>query len=108
MEVAQIAANLPFVLRTVAGTAALGIGVNVDRRADRRPLSSPRMNTRATDHQLHVVLTTTAIMVIFSVLAGVTVAALVQRRTLRWLLRGRATLDRRRPPRAAPAARHGA
>jgi adenylate cyclase len=87
VEVAQIAANLPFVMRTVAGTAALGIGVNVIGVLIVTVVVGA-MNTRATDHQLQVVLATTAIMVLFSVLAGVTVAALVQRRTLRWLLRG--------------------
>jgi adenylate cyclase len=46
------------------------------------------MNTTASDHQLRVVLTTTAIMVLFSVIVGVSVGALVQRRTFRWLLRG--------------------
>jgi adenylate cyclase len=87
VEVSKIAANLPFVLRTIVGTAALGVGVNVVGVAI-VTLVVAAMNARATDHQLTVVLTTTGIMLAFSVLAGVTVAALVQRRTLRWLLRG--------------------
>ena len=87
VEVAQIAANLPFVARTVAGTAALAIGVNIVGVAI-VTLVVTAMNTTATSHQLRVVLTATAIMVVFSVIAGVTIGALVQRRTLRWLLRG--------------------
>jgi adenylate cyclase len=87
VEVAQIAANLPFVMRTVAGTAALGVGVNIIGVLI-VSIVVGAMNTQATDHQLRVVLATTSIMVLFSVIAGVTVAALVQRRTLRWLLRG--------------------
>src|SRR5689334_1194738 len=46
------------------------------------------MNTTATDHQLRVVLTTTAIMVLFSMIVGVSVGAILQRRTFRWMLRG--------------------
>jgi adenylate cyclase len=86
-DVSQIAANLPFVLRTVLGIAALGIGVNVIGVAVVSAIVAA-MNGTATGHQLHVVLTVTIVMVVFSVLAGVTAATLVQRRTVRWLLRG--------------------
>jgi adenylate cyclase len=86
-EVSQVAANLPFVLRTVAGTAALGVGVNVIGVLI-VTLIVAAMNTTATDHQLRVVLTTTGVMVSISLIVGVSVGALLQRRTLGWLLRG--------------------
>jgi class 3 adenylate cyclase len=93
LEVSQIAANLPFVLRTIVGTAVLGISVNVVGVVI-VTLIVAAMNTTATDHQLRVVLTTTGIVVLFSVAAGVSIGALLQRRTLRWLLRGeRPSLD---------------
>jgi adenylate cyclase len=87
VEVSQIAANLPFVLRTIVGTAALGVGVNVIGVLIVAAVIGA-MNAKATSHQLHVLLVTTGIMVAFSVVAGVSVAVVVQRRTLRWLLRG--------------------
>jgi class 3 adenylate cyclase len=87
VEIAQVAANVPFVLRTAIGTAVLGIAVNVIGVLA-VSLIVAAMNTTATDHQLRVVLTTTTVMVLFSMVAGVSAGALVQRRTLRWLLRG--------------------
>jgi adenylate cyclase len=87
VEVSQIAANLPFVLRTVVGTAVLGIGVNVVGVVI-VTLIVAAMNTTATDHQLRVVLVATAVMVLLSLVAGVSIGAVLQRRTLRWLLRG--------------------
>src|SRR5437867_4405068 len=74
-------------MRTAVGTAVLGIAVNVIG-VIAVTLIVAAMNTTATDHQLRVVLTTTGIMVLFSMVAGVSAGALVQRRTLRWLLRG--------------------
>jgi adenylate cyclase len=82
-----MAANVPFVVRTIVGTAALGIGVNIIGVLIVTGVVGA-MNATATDHQLRVVLTATVAMVLFAVLTGVTVAAVVQRRTLRWLLRG--------------------
>jgi adenylate cyclase len=87
VEVSQVAANVPFVLRTVLGTAVLGILVNVIGVVI-VSLTVAAMNTTATGHQLRVVLTTTTVMVLFSVVVGVSAGAVVQRRTLRWLLRG--------------------
>jgi hypothetical protein len=84
LDESHMAANLPFVLRTIIGTAALGIGVNIVGVLIVSGVVGA-MNTAANDHQLRVVLTATVIMVLFAVLTGVTVAALVQRRTLRWL-----------------------
>jgi class 3 adenylate cyclase len=89
VEVARIAANLPFVVRTIVGTAVLGIGVNVIGVIV-VTLVVGAMNASANDHQLRVVLWATGIMLVVSVVAGVTIAALLQRRTLRWLLRGEA------------------
>lgn len=87
VEVAQVAANVPFVLRTVVGTAVLGILVNVVGVII-VTLTVAAMNTTASDHQLRVVLTTTCVVVLLTVIAGVSVGAVLQRRTLRWLLRG--------------------
>jgi adenylate cyclase len=87
VEVSQIAANVPFVLRTVVGTAVLGILVNVVGVVI-VTLTVAAMNTTATSHQLRVVLTATGAMVLFSMIAGVSAGAVLQRRTLRWLLRG--------------------
>lgn len=87
LDVSHLAANVPFVVRTIVGTAVLGIGVNVIGVAI-VGLVVGAMNATASDHQLRVVLTATVLMVLFSVAAGVTVAVVVQRRTLRWLLRG--------------------
>ncbi|HZC71327.1 MAG TPA: adenylate/guanylate cyclase domain-containing protein [Jatrophihabitans sp.] len=87
VEVSQIAANLPFVVRTVVGTCALTMGVNfVGVIVVTAVLGA--MNTTATDHQLRVVLITTGVMTLFAMIVGMSVGALVQRRTLRWLLRG--------------------
>lgn len=87
VEVSQVAANVPFVLRTVAGTAVLGILVNVVGVVI-VSLTVAAMNTTATGHQLRVVLVTTTVVVLFSMVVGVSSGAVVQRRTLRWLLRG--------------------
>jgi adenylate cyclase len=48
------------------------------------------MNTTASGHHLRALLTTTVIMVVFSMIVGVSLGAVLQRRTLRWLLRGEA------------------
>jgi adenylate cyclase len=87
VQVSQIAANLPFVLRTIVGTAALGVGINVVGVVV-VSLIVAAMNTTASGHQLRVVLVTTAIMVAVSMIVGVSAGAVLQRRTLRWLLRG--------------------
>jgi len=87
VDAAQLAQNLPFVLRTFLGTAVLGIGVNVVGVII-VAVVVVAMNTTATSHQLRVVGAAVAIMVVFSAVAGVTIGATRQRRTLRWLLRG--------------------
>jgi adenylate cyclase len=87
IDVAAIAENMPLVVRTVGGMAVVGIGVNVIGVAVISAVIAA-MNARATSHQLSVLLTATGIMVAFSVATGVVAATLVQRRTLRWLLRG--------------------
>ena len=87
IDVGQIAANLPFVARTVGGMAVVGVGVNVIGVIVVTAVIGA-MNAHANEHQLRVVLTVTGIMLVTSVLTGVVAATLVQRRTLRWLLRG--------------------
>src|SRR3954447_4851724 len=89
IEVGPIAANMPFVVRTVGGMAVLGIGVNVIGVIVVSAVIAA-MNARADSHQITVLLTVTAIMVGFSVITGVLAATLVQRRTLHWMLRGEA------------------
>jgi adenylate cyclase len=87
IDVDRIAANLPFVVRTVGGMAVLGVGVNVIGVAVVAAVIAA-MNARASHHQFHVLLTVTLVMVGISVVVGVVAATLVQRRTLHWLLRG--------------------
>ncbi|HKC28563.1 MAG TPA: adenylate/guanylate cyclase domain-containing protein, partial [Jatrophihabitans sp.] len=71
----------------VLGTAVLGVGINLIGVAIVTAVIAA-MNTTASAHQLRVVLTTTGVMVLFSVIVGVSLGAILQRRTLRWLLRG--------------------
>ena len=87
IDVSHVAANVPFVLRTVVGLGLLGIGINVIGVVVVGLLVAA-MNTSATTHQLVVMLVTSGVLTIGSVIAGVAAATLVQRRTLRWLLRG--------------------
>lgn len=87
LDVSLVAANVPFVLRTFVGLAVLGVGTNVIGVLVIALLVTA-MNTTTTDHQLRVMLTAGAIATAASVVLGVASAALVQRRTLRWLLRG--------------------
>ncbi|MGI8677886.1 MAG: adenylate/guanylate cyclase domain-containing protein [Jatrophihabitans sp.] len=86
-DISLIAANLPFVVRTFFGLAVVGIGLNVIGVLV-VSLLVVAMNAKASGHQLTVVLTAAAILTAASVIVGVALAALVQRRTLRWLLRG--------------------
>lgn len=86
-DISLIAANLPFVLRTFLGLAVLGIGLNVIGVLAVALLVSAT-NATATDHQLTVMLLTAGILTAASVVVGVGLATVVQRRTLRWLLRG--------------------
>ena len=97
IDVGQIAANMPLVVRTVGGMAVLGIGVNVIGVVVLTAVVAA-MNARAREHPLAVLLTVTGIVVALSVIVGVVAATLVQRRTLHWLLRGESpsTQDARR------------
>ncbi|HEV7203966.1 MAG TPA: adenylate/guanylate cyclase domain-containing protein [Jatrophihabitans sp.] len=97
VEVALVAGNLPFVIRTFLGMSVLGIGANVFGVVV-VALVVAAMNATANRHQLTVILATTGGVVLLSVLVGVTAGVLVQRRTLRWLLRGESpsTADARR------------
>ncbi|MDT4903074.1 MAG: adenylate cyclase [Pseudonocardiales bacterium] len=87
VEVSLIAANLPFVLRTFAGMTSLVVGANVVGVLV-VALTTIGTNATATRHQLTVLLTGATILVVVQVIVGTTAGALVQRRTMRWLLRG--------------------
>ncbi|SHF98942.1 adenylate cyclase [Jatrophihabitans endophyticus] len=89
IDVAHVAANVPLVVRTAGGIALLGIGLNVIGVVVVALLVTA-MNTSVPDDQLRVLFTTTIVLTAASVVCGVTLATLVQRRTLRWLLRGEA------------------
>ncbi|WP_375480930.1 adenylate/guanylate cyclase domain-containing protein [uncultured Jatrophihabitans sp.] len=87
LDVAQIGANLPFVLRTVGGISALAVGANVAGVVV-LALIIAAINSQVTTHQQNVILVVVLALLASTVLLGVSSATLVQRRTLRWLLRG--------------------
>jgi adenylate cyclase len=87
LEVTRVASNLPFVLRTFLGLAVLGVGTNIVGVVI-VGLMSWAMNTEATHSQLTSVLTASIVATAVALVLGVSSGALVQRRTLRWLLRG--------------------
>jgi adenylate cyclase len=87
LDLSLVAANLPFVLRTFFGLAGLVIAANVGGVVV-VALSTIVTNPTATGHQRSVVLGTAAVIVVVQVLVGTSLGAVVQRRTLRWLLRG--------------------
>ncbi|HET6878356.1 MAG TPA: adenylate/guanylate cyclase domain-containing protein [Jatrophihabitans sp.] len=86
-DVSLIGSNLPFVLRTFVGMAILVIGANVVGVLV-VALATFAVNATASAHQRTVVLASAAVIVAIQVVVGTTAGALVQRRTLRWLLRG--------------------
>ncbi|MGH8963257.1 MAG: adenylate/guanylate cyclase domain-containing protein [Jatrophihabitantaceae bacterium] len=89
--------RLPFVLRTVVGLGVLAIGANV-LGALVVSLLVLTLNGSATGHQLSVLERVTTGLVVGSAVVGTLAGALVQRRTLHWVLRGRTPdeLDARR------------
>lgn len=87
IEVSHVAANVPFVLRTVVGIAVLGVGMNVIGVVV-IGLLVVAMNAQVPSEQISTLTTTAVILTGLSVVAGVSLATLVHRRTLRWLLRG--------------------
>jgi adenylate cyclase len=87
LDVSLIAANVPFVLRTALGTAVLGIGTNVVGVLV-VTLLVVAMNANADHHQLTVMVGVAGIVTVVAVVLGLLSAILIQRRTLRWLLRG--------------------
>ena len=93
LDLTQIAANLPFVVRTLVGISALAIGANVIGVVVLALLIAA-INSRVTVHQQHVILVVVAALLISTVVLGVSAAVAVQRRTLRWLLRGDRPDDR--------------
>jgi len=89
IHVASIAANLGFVLRTWIGMAALTIGGNVIASIVVGSMLLG-INTNLTGHQIKVSITVATIYVIAAAVIGTTIGSIIQRRTLRWLLRGEA------------------
>ncbi len=87
LEVSRVAENLPFVLRTLVGITALAVGANVIGVIVMALLIGA-INSDVSSHQFHVILTTAIVLLVVSVLLGTTSAVTVQRRTMRWLLRG--------------------
>jgi len=87
LDVEKVAANLPFVVRTLAGMSALAIAANIGGILV-VAFVQRSINASAKPHQLAVVLVTSAIIAGAAVLIGIPAGALVQRRTMRWLLRG--------------------
>ena len=78
--------QLPFVLRTLIGSAVLGIGANVVGAAV-VTLLVYAVGVTGTRHQSLVLLSWSAFIVAGSVVVGTTTAFLMQKRTLRWILR---------------------
>lgn len=87
LDLSLIAANLPFVVRTFVGMAFLVIAANVVGVVI-VALTIIATNPTATSHQRTAILTSAALVVLVQVIVGTTLGMLVQRRTLRWLLRG--------------------
>jgi adenylate cyclase len=87
IEIASIASNLGFVLRTTLGVAVLTIGANVAASVIVAGMIAA-LNRNLTTHQLHVTLVVGASYVAASIVIGTAFATAIQRRTLRWLLRG--------------------
>jgi adenylate cyclase len=87
LDVSLVAANVPFVLRTALGIAVLGIGTNIFGVLVVAFVVAA-MNANADRHQLTIVLTAASTVTLLAVILGVLAAVLLQRRTLRWLLRG--------------------
>src|SRR5579875_3765028 len=77
VEVARVAANLPFVLRTLVGITTLAVGANVIGVIVMALLIGA-INSDVSAHQFRVVLTTAIVLLVGSVLTGTTSAVLVQ------------------------------
>ncbi|MEO9110555.1 MAG: adenylate/guanylate cyclase domain-containing protein, partial [Jatrophihabitantaceae bacterium] len=88
-ELARVAARLPFLLRTVLGLAIMAVGANV-LGALVVSLLVLTLNGSATSHQRSVLAQVAMVMVAASVLLGTTAGAVLQRRTLKWLVGNRA------------------
>ncbi len=87
LDVREVANNLPFLVRTLLGMAALavltniiGVGVVV--------VASVGLNETATHRQLVDVLIASGVFTAAAVVVGLGTALLLHRRTLRWVLRG--------------------
>jgi adenylate cyclase len=79
--------QLPFVLRTVVGMAVLAFGANIVGALVVAVLAYA-VNPTVTDHQRAVMLGSSIGLVAVTMIAGTSAAILLQRRTLRFVLRG--------------------
>lgn len=89
----RLAGTLPFTVRTVIGMTGLAVGANV-AGAVVVGLLIIAVNASATHHQVVVLVEVAALLVGVSAVVGTAAGAIVQRRTLRWLLRGTAPTER--------------
>jgi adenylate cyclase len=87
IDVALVASNLPFVVRTAFGIAVLAVGANI-AGVGVVTFVIATINARSDQHQVTVLIGTGIGLVLLSVITGVTSAVIIQRRTLHWLLRG--------------------
>ncbi len=86
-DIASVAANVPFVVRTFVGFAVLTVLLNVIGVLVIAGLLAA-INATATASQITALLTAAVVLTVVSTGIGVGLGALTQRRTLRWLLRG--------------------
>lgn len=87
LDVQQVAGNLPFVVRTMLGMAGLAVSTNVIGVLVVVAVNVA-LNQTATRHQVTVVVIAALVFTAVAVIIGIGGALLLQRRTLRWLLRG--------------------
>ncbi|WP_375480161.1 adenylate/guanylate cyclase domain-containing protein [uncultured Jatrophihabitans sp.] len=87
VDVAKVASNLPFVLRTIAGMVALAVTADLVGVAV-VAVAAAVLNAQLTGRQTIDLVVTGVVLAVVSIVVGVVAATAVQRRTLRWLLRG--------------------
>jgi adenylate cyclase len=87
VEVAHIAANLGFVMRTWLGMGVLAIGTNLLGSVVVAGMILA-VNKDLTAHQQRVTEHVAVVYVVLAIIVAAVLGSVVQRRTLRWLLRG--------------------
>jgi adenylate cyclase len=88
LDIASIAGNIGFVTRTYLWLAALAVLANVGATAVATALVFGVNHDDVTNAQAHDMLSAVVAVVSVEIVLGVVLASLLQRRTLRWLLRG--------------------